>query len=134
METSHGVGTTERMGTRSRLARNGIVDPWTTTEKATTTKMIPYTRDAPLAPSSSDEDPEQDRHRALQAAPRDEDPLAEPHPDRREERGHDERPDHEREQQRDQQAVQPDRGRAEVGEVDREPEDGEDGDLAQARE
>ena len=38
------------------------------------------------------------------------------------------------EKERDQQAVEPDRRRAEVGEVQREPEHGEDGDLAQAGE
>src|SRR5262245_42523241 len=37
---------TARIGTPSRLATNGTVDPWTTTEKSTTTKTISYKRRA----------------------------------------------------------------------------------------
>src|SRR5215211_3328314 len=47
----HGSGSTVRIGTPSRAATVGTRPPWTTTEKATTTTMTAYSRDASGTPA-----------------------------------------------------------------------------------
>jgi len=77
--------------------------------------------------------PQEDRNRAFKTSPGDEYPLAVPQPGREQQRTDDDRPRDEGEDQREQQAVEPDTIGAELSDVDREPEHGEDRHLGQAR-
>ena len=76
---------------------------------------------------------EEDRNGPLQAAPGDEDLLADPQPDRNEERRQSERARDEGDHDREQEPVKPDALSEQLGDVHRQAEGNEDDDLGEAR-